>query len=253
MTSTVLAAPAVRVPAQPLAAPQRYARVIAILFILSIVGGALGEAIIPARIIAWNDAAATARSIVESNTLYRYGFAAYLVEAVCDVGLAVAFFMLLRPVGFSRALLAAFFGLLSTTLFAVAEGFYFAPTLILSGSAYLKAFSPEQLNALVMLSLRFYARLAGLFMLFYGAASILRGLLIMRSGFLPKAIGGMLVAGGVGFTMHTVAVVLAPKYASDYLQLPLAVAGVALMLWLLIKGVDVQKWNAANAASASQE
>src|SRR5215475_5079352 len=115
---------------------QRYARVIALLILLSAVFGGLGESYVPSRIIVSGDAAATATNIAASPMLFRLGFAAYLVEAVCDVALALLFYVLLRPAGRHLALFTAFLGLISTALYAVAEAFYFAPTIMLSGADY---------------------------------------------------------------------------------------------------------------------
>ena len=71
------------------------------------------------------DAAATVKNIIASDSLFRLGFAAYLVEAMCDIGLTLILYILLRPVSRNLALLAAFFRLMGTGLFAVAELFYF--------------------------------------------------------------------------------------------------------------------------------
>src|SRR5207247_10397674 len=108
-------------------------------------------------------------------------------------------FILLRPVQKDLSLLAAFFGLISTALFAVAELFYFAALLILGGADYLKTFSPDQLNTLALLSLKLYGFGGGIFMVFYGVASILRGYLIVCSGFLPQALGVLLALAGLCF------------------------------------------------------
>lgn len=223
---------------------QTYARIAAVLFLLSAVGGGLGEAYIPSKLIVSADAAATARNITALDSLFRLGFASYLVEATCDIALALVFYVLLRPVHRNLALLAAFFGLVSTSVFAVAEFFYFAPKLILGGSSYLTTFSPSQLNTLALLSLKFYEYCGGLFMVFYGVASIIRGYLIFRSGYLPRALGVLLVIGGVGFVVRNFVLVLAPAYASDAFVLPMFVAGISLMLWLFVKGGDAAKWEA---------
>src|SRR6185369_7771341 len=106
------------------------------LILLSAVFGGLGESYIPSRIIVLGDAAATAHNITSSAMLFRFGFATYLVEAVCDVALAVLFYVLLRPAGRHLALFAAFLSLLATAMYAVAEAFYFAPSVILSGAPY---------------------------------------------------------------------------------------------------------------------
>src|SRR2546423_9871909 len=147
---------------------QRYARLAGVLFLISMVAGGFGEAYAPSKLIVSGDATATANNINAFASLFRWGFAAYLVEAVCDIALAVIFYALLRPVQKDVSLLAAFIGLISTTLFAVAELFYFAPSLVLGGGNYLKSFSADQLNTLALLSLKLYGVGAGIFMVFCG-------------------------------------------------------------------------------------
>jgi hypothetical protein len=227
---------------------QRYVRLAGVLLLISAIFGGLGEAYVPGRIIVSADAAATAKNIADLHTMFRWGFASYLVEAVCDISLAVLFYLLLRPINNMLALVAAFFGVLSTALYAVAEAFYFAPTVILSGAPYLKTFSPEQLNTFALLSLRLFGRIAGIFLVFYGIATLIRGYLIFRSGYLPKLLGVIVSVAGVGFMWQSLALVLAPGFASSLFMIPMAAAGFALIYWFLVKGVNVARWNEAAAA-----
>ena len=211
------------------------------------VGGGLGEFYIPSTLIVSGDAVATARNVVASNTLFRLGFATYLVEAVCDIALAWILYVLLRPVRRDLALLAAFFGLVSTAVFAGAELFYFAPTFILGGADYLKTFSSAQLETLALLSLKFYTYGAGIFMALYGIATALRGYLIYRSDYLPKALGVVVMIAGLCFITSNFILVMAPAYASAFLALPMALAGLSLTVWFLVKGIDVSKFEAKTA------
>jgi hypothetical protein len=229
---------------------QTYARVAGVLFLLSFVAGGFGEVYVPSRLIVPSDAAATAMHIRASGSLFRLGFAAYLVEGLCDVALTLILYVLLRPVSKDLALLAAFFGLVGTALFGVAELFYFAALLLVGGANYLKTFSPDQLNSLALLSLKAYGFAGGIFLAFYGVASIVRGYLIFRSGYLPRVLGALLALGGLGFVAKNFALVLAPAYASNLLLLPLFPAGVSLTIWLLVRGVDVPKWEEKAAAAA---
>src|SRR5215467_7877727 len=87
---------------------QRYARVMALLILLSAIFGGLGESYIPSKLIVSGDAAATVNNITSSPMLFRLGFATYLVEAVCDVALALLFYVLLRPAGQHLALFFVF-------------------------------------------------------------------------------------------------------------------------------------------------
>ncbi len=223
--------------------PQIYARLAGVLFLITIVAGGFGEWYVPSKLLVSGDAAATANNFIASDLLFRLGFAAYLVEAMCDVTLTLILYVLLRPVSNNLALLAAFFALVGTGVFAVAAMlFQFAPSFILAGGAYLKSFSPDQVNGLAMLSLKFSSYGGGLFLVFYGVASILRGVLIFKSGYLPKVLGALLALAGFGFVTLNFLFVLMPAYASDFLIPPMIVAMLALALWLLLKGVDLAKW-----------
>src|SRR5262249_36611374 len=159
------------------------------------------------------------------------------------------FYVLLKAVHKHVSLLAAFFGLVSTTLFAVAEIFYLAPALILGGAGYLQTLSPDQLNTLALLSLKLYGYAAAIFTVFYGVAWIIRAYLIYCSGYLPKFLGVLMAIGGLAFVARNFALVLAPAYASNSLLLLLMPGALLLTVWLLVKGVDIPKWQekAANA------
>jgi hypothetical protein len=228
---------------------QSYARAAGILFLFTMIGGFFGEMYMPSRIVVAGDAAATARNIVESSFLFRLGFAAYLVEAICDIALSLVFYVILRPVNRNIALLAAFFGLVSTSVFAVGELFYFGAALPLGDAEYLKSFTADQRSVLSMLSIRMYGLAAGIFLAFYGIATGVRGYLVYRSGFLPRILGVLMMLAGLGFILRNFVLVLAPAYVSNVFLVPMFVSGLSLTLWMLVKGVDVAKWEARAAAS----
>src|SRR6185503_12515534 len=135
---------------------QRYARIAGALFLISLVCGGFGEAYVPSKLIAGGDAAVTVANIKNFDFIYRLGFAAFLIESLCDIALVAILYVLLRPVNKTLSLLAAFVGLVGTAIFAFAELFYIAPLLITGGADYLKTFTPDQLNSLVLLSMKFY-------------------------------------------------------------------------------------------------
>jgi len=215
------------------------------------VAGGFGEAYVPSKLIVSGDPTATVANLRNFDFLYRLGFAAFLIESLCDITLVLILYALLKPVSKELSLLAAFFGLIGTALFAFAELFYFAPPLIL-GRAYLNTFTPDQLNALVLLSMKFYGYAGMIFTAYYGMAWIVRAYLIFRSGYLPKFLGVLMAIGGIGFVVRNFLLILAPAYASGVLLLLMFPGGLIMTVWLLVKGVDVAKWNAkVNAAHAS--
>jgi hypothetical protein len=219
-----------------------YSRAVGVFLLVTMFGGWFGEMYVPS-VIMTGDAATTAAHLRLNDQLFRLGFAAYLVEAFSDIVLAWLFYVLLRPVHRDLALLSAFFGLVSMSLFAVTQMFYFAAPMFLRGSRYLAAFSPNQLEAFASLFLSLYAGLSGLFMLFYGTAWILRGWLTFRSGYLPRFLGLLMAAAGVGFVAKNLTKVLAPAYSSDLLLAPMLLNAAVLAVWMLVKGVDGGTWN----------
>ena len=228
---------------------QRYAKVAGVLLLVSIVAGGFGEAYAPSRLIVANDAAATVANIKSFDFTYRLGFAAFLIESFADITLALLFYALLKPVSKELSLLAAFFGLMGTALFAFAELFYLAPTLLLTGGQW-KAFSTDQINELVLVSLKFYQFAAMIFSGYYGIAWIVRAYLMFRSGYLPKFLGVLMSIGGIGFLTRNFLLVLAPAYASPLLLMLLFPGALVLMVWLLVKDVDMRLWNARVNAQA---
>src|SRR5216684_3477402 len=88
---------------------QTYARIAGLLFLISLVAGGFGELYVPTVLIVSGDPTATAKNIVASDSLFRMGFASYLVEAICDIALTLILYVLLRPVGRELALLTVFF------------------------------------------------------------------------------------------------------------------------------------------------
>lgn len=222
---------------------QRYARAAGIMFLISFVAGSFGEFYVPSKLIVAGNAAATVSNIVDHEMLFRLGFAGYLLEALCDVALALVLYVLLKPVHRNLALLSAFFGLLSTALFAVCEMLFFCAPFLVKNPVFAQSFTREQLDALVYFLVRVYASGAALFMVFYGSASLIRGYLIYRSGYIPRFIGVLFGLVGIAFIVKNFTLVLAPAYSWDLLLAPAPITVVVLAVWFLAKGVDVDKWN----------
>lgn len=68
------------------------------------------------------------------------------------------------------------------------------------------------------------------------------GYLMFRSGYLPSALGALVTLGGLAFVARSIALVLAPACASPVPYLPVPIAGLALTVWLFMRGVDVRRW-----------
>ena len=226
--------------------PQAYARVGGVLYLFIIVVALFGEAFVRGSLIVPRDAAATANNILGSETLFRVGLAGEMLTCACDVALAMILYVLLRPVSRSLALLAAFFRLTFVGIYGVAKLFEIAALVTLGGAGYLKGFEPQQLHDLAYMSLSVHGLGYGASLLFFGFCCVLFGYLIHQSGYLPRILGTLLVIGGVGYVVFSLAQMLAPAFAAKYLfpwiMLPAFAAELGLALWLTVKGVDIPTW-----------
>ncbi len=230
--------------------PKTKARLIGVLFLITMVGGAFAQGFVAGSIIVPGDATATAHNIVTHESLYRLGFAVYLVEMACQIAMTVLFYELLKPASRTASALAAVFGLVGCTIKTLARLFFFAPLLVLGGAHYLKVFDPKQLQALAFFSLRMNYTVETIAMVFFGLNTLVTGYLVFRSTFLPRALGVVSVVGGLGWLIYL--------YEPLALRLESWIVGtgvlgaLATVLWLLVKGVDEQRWKQqANAATAS--
>lgn len=227
-----------------------YARITGVLLLLSLVAGGFGEFYVPSVMVATGDPAATAHNVTAHASLFRWGFAGYLTEAVCDVTLTFLFYVLLRPVDRNLAFYAVLLRLLATATFAFAEFFYFAALPIATAGGDLASFTSAQVDSLVLLTLNLYSYCGDLFTIFYGAGLIVIGSLIARSSFLPAVFGFLAIAGGLGFIAHNIAVVVSPALAFPWLLLPTILTMFALGLWLVAVPLDERKWQLRAAPAA---
>jgi len=231
--------------------PKALARTGGVLYLIIIVLGLFGEAFVRDKLIVSGNAAATADNIRSLEWLWRLGTAGNLVHLVCAVALTLIFYMLLRVVSRDLALLLVFFDLISIGIEAASKLSLVAGVFPLSNAAYLKAFEPAQLQALAYLSIRQHGYGFGISLVFFGCACLIIGYLIFRSGFLPKAIGVLMQIAGICYLTNSFALILSPEFASrifPVILIPAFVGEASLCLWLIAKGVDVDKWKQWTAA-----
>ncbi len=231
--------------------PQIYARIGGVLYLIIIIVGLFGEAFIRNKIIVSGDATATAANIRSLESLWRFGIAAEFVLLICAVGLALIFFVLLRPVSRDLALLAVFFNLVTIAVEAAATLNLVAALFPLRNAGYLRAFEPEQLYAMASLSVESHGYGFGVALIFFGCFCLILGYLIFRSGYLPKALGVLMQVAGLCYLTNSFALIVSPSLADRLfpaILLPAFVGEASLCLWLLVKGVNVSKWKARASA-----
>ena len=224
--------------------PQVYARIGGILYLIIIIAGALGEIFIRGKLIASGNAISTANNIMVSQSLWRIGIAGDLLMHVCDVPLMLVFYVLLRPVNKNLALLAVLFNLIQTAVLVANKLNLLMPLFLLGNADYLKAFESNQLYALTYLFIKAHDYGFGIGLIFFGFACLIYGYLLFRSGYFPRTLGVLMAIAGLSYLTNSFTLILAPAYAGTIFPiLVLALIGeLSLCLWLIVKGVDLPKW-----------
>lgn len=196
---------------------------------------------VPSKLIARGDAAATAQNVLAHETMFRLAIIGDLFTHVIFISLGIALYRLLSSVGKTWAMMMV-------VLVSVSAAVGFLDTLnnigaliLFRGGDFLSVFDKTQLNALGYFFIRLHDQ--GIFMneLFWGLWLFPFGLLVFRSGFLPRFIGVWLMINCFGYVALCVIALLAPNYynAAFRWSQPILFGELAIMLWLLIKGAKV--------------
>ena len=228
------------------ASPRPSARITGVVYLVYFLTAVFGEFFLRGIVIS-GDAAATANNILAHQPLFRLGLATGLIATAFYIAVTALFYDLFKPVNRSLSLLAALFSLVGCAIGAFGSLFQLAPLVVLGGSQYLSAFKVEQLRALALMFLELNSQAANISLVFFGFYDLLIGYLIIRSAFLPRILGWLMAFAGLGWLTF-----LSPpfgNYLSPYNLVLGFLAELALMLWLLVLGVNVQRWRQQASAA----
>jgi Domain of unknown function (DUF4386) len=223
------------------ASPRFKARIAGVLYLLTIVTGIFAQGFVSERLIVSGDAAATATNILIHKSLFQLGYAVYMIEMACQIAVTALFYELLVPASKSISLLAAFLGFAGCVIKTFSRVFFIAPLFVLESGHYLSVFSAEQLQAIALLFIKVNNYGAATALVFFGFYALLTGYLIVRSTFLPRILGVLGIFGGLGwlsFLYFPLGYRLFPYVAALGL-----LGATALIVWLLMFGVNEQRWN----------
>jgi hypothetical protein len=226
------------------ASPRQLARIAGSLYLVNIVAGAFAIGVVPTILVVHN-MAITAHNIQTHELLYRLGLAAHVVVTVTNIPMALIFYELFKVVNRRLALLDVFFSLVATAIEAASLLNQFTTVVLLSSSHYTNALPPGQLHALAYLPSDLSTTNYSIYTVFYGFDFIVVAYLVVKSTFLPRAIGVLLAIDALTYLVNGFATMLAPgvaAYLGAWVGLPTIVAEGSLCLWLLVVGVNVERW-----------
>lgn len=219
-----------------------HGRIAGLLYLAIIIGGIYAEFFVRMSLKVPGDAATTAAQIMAADGLFRSGIAADLLMIVCDVAIGVIFYVVLRPVNNTLALLAAFFRLAQAATLGMNLLNLLVAGRLLSGAAYLDVLGTDQLYAQAMLALEAHSMGYALAMVFFALSILLLGYLIIKSDTIPMIFGVFMIVAALGYLIDSLGGFFWPGYATYQeiftmiVLIPALVAEVSFALWLLIRG-----------------
>ena len=228
------------------ASPQTFARLTGVVYLAYFLSAVIGEIIIEQAGVSSlsgvsGDADTLAHKLIAQEGVYRLGLFINVIAIGLYVALNALFFYLFRPVGRSLSLVAALLNLTAQAVAAVGIVFQLTPLSALDSGSYLAALPPAQRQAVALAFLQVAEQAGHVALLFSGLFQLVLGYLIFRSTYLPRVIGVLIALAGVGWLTYMFPSVekalLTPSEVLGFL------AEASLMVWLLVKGVSVNRWN----------
>jgi hypothetical protein len=221
---------------------KRTARIAGVLYVLLALTGVFSLIYVPTTLVVFGDATATAENIRSSELLFRSGILSGLVSNVIFVFLVLALYRLLKETSHNQAIL-----MVTLVLISVATGFantinQLGALIALSGADFLSVFKKPELDAIAYLFIRLNSWGIQIIQIFWGLWLFPFGLLVFKSGFIPKILGVLLMIAGFGYLLGSFMFQILPQYddALSTFIMVLEMGELPIIFWLLIVGAKAQ-------------
>lgn len=223
--------------------PKRLARIAGLLYLIVGIFGGFSAGYATPKVYAAGDAATTAANILANAGLVRFSVIADLLQATVFVFLALALYVLLKGVSKNAARAMLVLVAIASTIMCLNEVFQFSALQVAGDRSYLIALGAAGSNALVMLLMDMHHYGFLIAQIFFGLWLAPLGYLTYKSGMFPKALGVVLVAGGIAYVVDMLATFAVPdvgKQIHTFLAILPTIAEVWTLAYLLVKGVTVR-------------
>lgn len=221
---------------------QKTARIAGFLYLLMSIPAPFSLMYVPRALIVSGNATATAGNILAHEMLFRLGIVSSLISGIVFIFLAMALYRLLNGVDRTQASLMVILVVVSATIGFLNELNQIGALMLLRGADFLSIFDKRQLEAFAMLFLRLHRQGITIDQIFWGLWLLPYGWLVMKSGFLPRILGAWLIVNGFAYVAISFTGLLLPQYGNLVFRvsMPILFGELAIMFWLLIKGVKVR-------------
>jgi len=221
---------------------KKQARFAGLLYLLASIPAPFCLIYVPDKLIVRNDATATANHIRASETLFRLGITTELIGFIMFTFVALALYRLFKAVDKKHALAMAILILISIPISLLNVLNEIAALVLVSGADFLSVFDKRQLDTLAYLFLRLHGQGFVVAQIFWGLWLFPFGVLVIRSGFIPRFLGFLLFIAGSGYVASSLTSLLLPRHAPvvDQFATVLTAAELPIIFWLLIWGAKDQ-------------
>jgi Domain of unknown function (DUF4386) len=229
--------------------PGRFA---GLLYVLVSIPGAFALIYVPSKLIVGGNATATANNIAASETLFRLGIAGQLISQALFIFVALALYDLLKGVNQRHASLMLTLIVVSIPIAFLNELNAIAALVLVRGADFLSIFEKPQRDALAMLFVNLHSHGFDVVAIFWGLWLFPLGLLVYRSGFLPRILGVLLMVNCFTYLVNSFTSLLLPQYEHvvSLWMMPLQFGELLFMFWLLIKGANPKPLVAPTSSAA---
>ncbi|KJS16948.1 MAG: hypothetical protein VR69_07190 [Peptococcaceae bacterium BRH_c4b] len=221
---------------------KKTARLAGFLWLLMFIFGPIAQ-IVRSKIFVIGDIEATANNILANEFLFRLGFVSDLIMMVIFLLLPLVLYKLLNTVDKNLSILMVIFVIVSVPINMLNLLNEFSSLHLLSGAEYLSVFEIRQIKAQAMLSYDLYLHGYEIANIFFALWLVPLGILVYRSGFLPRVLGILLVVGGCGLLLEVFIHFLFPNcvIVNTILLIPQTIAEFSFLIWILIRGINESK------------
>lgn len=213
----------------------RAALIAGIGLLIMVIAAPFAELYVFPKLVVAGNAVETAKNIIANQMLFTSAIFAYLVTFICDLVVAWALYIFLKPVNQNLSLLTAWFRLVYTVI---------ALDALLNLVTILRLLNTSDtlIGSQVMLSINTFRSNWYFGLLFFGIHLVLLGYLVLRSNYIPKILGIVLVIAGLGYLLSNLKPFLFPHVNMDFAEYTFY-GELIFMLWLLIRGSRIQESN----------
>lgn len=221
------------------------ARIAGFCYLIVIAAGLFSEVFVRQTLRVSNDALTTAHNIQTNEMLYRWGLVADLINFVLGIPTILILYHFFKKSNKIILQIALALVIIQTAIIAVNLLNQITPLLLLSNDTYLNTFQQNQLATLSLLSLNIQAQGYGIGLVFFGFYCILIGYAIFITNAIPRIIGVGYAIAGLCYLINSFTMLLSKGFVNPmfiYLAIPIFIGELSLCLWLLIRGIDITKF-----------